>query len=52
MAKKVIATLTKGEAKKLTKLIQLKKSEKTDAYTFKSSIVSPEMLKEILSAKA
>jgi hypothetical protein len=52
MAKKVIATLSKGDAKKLTKLIQVKKSEKTGAYTFRSRIVPPEILKEILSEKA
>lgn len=49
MAKKVVATLSKGDTKKLTKLIQAKKSEKTGAYAFRSKIVSPEIIKELLS---
>ncbi len=52
MAKKVIATLSKGDAKKLVKLIQTKKSEKTGAYTFRSSILLPEMVKEVLNGNA
>ncbi|ROT47661.1 DUF4295 family protein [Candidatus Cardinium hertigii] len=52
MAKKVVATLSKGGAGKLTKLIQVKKSTKTGAYIFRSRIVPPEMVTEILSIKA
>lgn len=52
MAKKVVATLSKGDAVKLTKLIQVKKSAKTGAYTFRSRIVPSEAIKEILSSKA
>jgi len=52
MAKKVIASLIKGDGKKLTKLIQVKKSDKTGAYAFRSRIVPSDMVKEILSAKA
>ncbi|TDG95492.1 DUF4295 domain-containing protein [Cardinium endosymbiont of Culicoides punctatus] len=49
MAKKVVATLSKGDTKKLVKLIQAKKSEKTGAYTFRSKIIAPELMKELLS---
>lgn len=52
MAKKVVATLSRGDAVKLTKLIQVKKSVKTGAYTFRSRIVPSEIVKEILSGKA
>lgn len=48
MAKKVVATLSKGDAVKLTKLIQVKKSAKTGAYTFRSRIVPSELIKEML----
>lgn len=51
MAKKVVATLSKGDAVKLTKLIQAKKSAKTGAYTFRSRIVPSEAIKEMLSSK-
>ena len=51
MAKKVVATLSKGNVGRLTKLIQIKKSTKTGAYTFRSRIVLPEMVKEILAEK-
>ena len=51
MAKKVIATLTKGASSKVTKLIQVRKSEKTGAYTFRSRIVLSEMLRQTLSAE-
>ncbi len=40
MAKKVVATLQKGESKNLTKVIKMIKSEKTGAYTYKEEIVS------------
>lgn len=51
MAKKVVATLSRGEGGKLTRLIQVKKSEKTGAYTFRSRIVPSDMVKEILAEK-
>lgn len=51
MAKKVVATLAKGDAIRLTKLIQAKKSPKTGAYTFRSRIVPSEVIKEVLSSK-
>ena len=52
MAKKVVATLSTGAAKKLTKLIHTKKSSKTGAYTFKSSIIPVELVKETIGIKA
>ncbi|AXI24582.1 hypothetical protein CE557_789 [Cardinium endosymbiont of Sogatella furcifera] len=52
MAKKVVATLSKGDTVKLTKLIQVKKSAKTGAYTFRSRIVPSEVIKEIVASKA
>ncbi|CCM10192.1 Putative uncharacterized protein [Cardinium endosymbiont cEper1 of Encarsia pergandiella] len=51
MAKKVVATLAKGDTVKLTKLIQVKKSTKTGAYTFRSKIVPSELIKEMVSSK-
>lgn len=51
MAKKVVATLSKGNAGRLIKLIQVKKSEKTGAYTFRSRIIPTEMVKEVLADK-
>ncbi|MGI2262312.1 DUF4295 family protein [Candidatus Cardinium hertigii] len=51
MAKKVVATLSKGDTVKLTKLIQVKKSTKTGAYTFRSKIVPSELIKEMVSSK-
>lgn len=49
MAKKSIATLSRGDNKKLIKLIQVKKSEKTGAYTFRSRIIPPEIIKEVIA---
>ncbi|AWN81800.1 MAG: DUF4295 domain-containing protein [Candidatus Cardinium sp.] len=51
MAKKVMATLSKGNQGRLTKLIQVKRSSKTGAYGFRSRMVSPEMVKEVLARK-
>lgn len=48
MAKKVVATLQKGEGKNYTKVIKSVKSEITGAYTFKESIVPNDQLKEFL----
>lgn len=50
MAKKAVATLSKGENKKLVKLIQVKKSQKTGAYTFRSMMISSDMVKELSSS--
>ena len=46
MAKKVVASLQKGEGKEHTKVIKMVKSEKTGAYTFKEEIVHNDKVKE------
>jgi len=51
MAKKVVATLKKGEGKNFAKVIRAVKSEKTGAYTFKEEIVPAELVKEALARK-
>ena len=51
MAKKVVATLKKGDGKSFTKVIRAIKSEKTGAYTFKEEIVAAELVKETLAKK-
>jgi hypothetical protein len=51
MAKKVVATLKKGEGKNFAKVIRTIKSEKTGAYTFKEEIVPADMVKEVLARK-
>ena len=45
MAKKVVATLKKGEGKNFAKVIRAVKSDKTGAYTFKEEIVPAELVK-------
>ena len=49
MAKKVVATLKKADAKGVAKVIKAVKSPKTGAYTFKEEIVPLEMVKDYLS---
>ena len=39
MAKKVVASLQKGEGRVFTKCIKMVKSEKTGSYTFQEEIV-------------
>ncbi|GIV36513.1 MAG: DUF4295 domain-containing protein [Cyclobacteriaceae bacterium] len=51
MAKKVVATLKKGEGKNFAKVIRAVRSEKTGAYTFKEEIVPVEAVKETLAKK-
>ena len=51
MAKKVVATLKKGEGKNFAKVIRAVKSEKTGAYTFKEEIVPADLVKEVLAKK-
>jgi exoribonuclease R len=50
MAKKSVASLQTG-SKRLTKAIKMVKSEKTGAYTFTESIMSPELVNEWLAKK-
>ncbi|MCU0357425.1 MAG: DUF4295 domain-containing protein [Cyclobacteriaceae bacterium] len=51
MAKKVVATLKKGEGKNYAKVIRAVKSEKTGAYTFKEEIVPMDGVKDALAKK-
>ena len=51
MAKKVVATLKKGEGKNFAKVIRAVKSEKTGAYTFREEIVPADQVKETLNRK-
>jgi len=51
MAKKVVATLKKGDSKNFAKVIRAVKSEKTGAYTFREEIVPAELVKETLNKK-
>ena len=48
MAKKSVASLQTG-SKRLTKAIKMVKSEKTGAYTFVESIMSPDKVNDWLS---
>jgi len=49
MAKKVVATLQKGEGKNFAKVIRAIKSEKTGAYSFKEEMVPIDRVKEVLA---
>ncbi|MFZ6002126.1 MAG: DUF4295 domain-containing protein [Bacteroidota bacterium] len=51
MAKKVVATLKKGDGKNFAKVIRAVRSEKTGAYTFKEEIVPADLVKETLAKK-
>ncbi len=51
MAKKVVATLKKGDNKSFAKVIRAVKSEKTGAYIFKEEIVVADLVKETLAKK-
>ena len=51
MAKKVVATLKKADAKWYTKVIKMIKSEKTGAYTFKEDIVPADDVKDFFAKK-
>ena len=51
MAKKVVATLKKGDGKSYAKVIRAVKSEKTGAYTFREEIVAADLVKEVLAKK-
>ncbi len=47
MAKKVVATLKTGTGKEWAKVIRAVKSPKTGAYTFKTEMMTSEMVKEV-----
>jgi hypothetical protein len=51
MAKKVVATLKKGDGKSFAKVIRTVKSPKTGAYTFREEIVPAELVKDTLAKK-
>jgi hypothetical protein len=51
MAKKVVATLQKGEGKNFAKVIRTVRSAKTGAYTFKEEIVPSDQVKIVLAKK-
>lgn len=51
MAKKVVATLQKKEAKNIAKVIKAVKSEKTGAYSFREEIIPAEKVKDFLAEK-
>lgn len=51
MAKKVVATLQKGEGRTFSKVIKMVKSPKTGAYTFKEQMVPNDQVKDVLAAK-
>ena len=49
MAKKVVASLQKGEGKNFAKVIKAVKSDKTGAYSFKEEMVPIDKVKEVLA---
>ena len=49
MAKKVVATLQKGEGRTYSKVIKMVKSPKTGAYTFKEEMVQNSEVQEFLN---
>ncbi len=51
MAKKVVATLQKGEGKTFTKVIKMIKSPKTGAYSFKEEVVHNDHVKDFFAKK-
>ena len=51
MAKKVVASLQKGEGKTFTKVIKMIKSPKNGAYSFKEEIVHNDNVKNFFAKK-
>lgn len=49
MAKKTVATLGKGGAKSIIKVIKTVKSPKTGAYIFEEKLVAADKVKEYIS---
>ena len=49
MAKKTVATLSKGGAKDFTKVIKMRKSDKTGAYSFTEQLVGKDQVKDFLA---
>ena len=50
MAKKVVASLQKGEGKNFAKVIKAVKSEKTGAYTFREEMVPLDQVQSALKS--
>ena len=48
MAKKVVATLQKGEGRTYSKVIKMVKSPKTGAYVFKEEMMTNDAVKDAL----
>ena len=46
MAKKVVATLKKGDSAQFTKVVKMVKSPKTGAYTFEEKVVNKDTANE------
>lgn len=51
MAKKVVATLQKGEGRTYSKVIKMVKSPKTGAYIFKEDMIPNDAVKEYFAKK-
>lgn len=51
MAKKTVATLSKGGAKDYTKVIKMVKSDKTGAYAFREEILPKDKVDDFLAKK-
>ena len=51
MAKKVVATLQKGEGKGFSKVIKMVRSPKTGAYVFAEEMVPHEAVKDFFAKK-
>lgn len=51
MAKKVVASLQKGEGRTFSKVIKMVKSPKTGAYIFKESMVPNDGVKDYFAKK-
>ncbi len=48
MAKKVVATLKKGDSASFTKVVKMVKSSKTGAYTFEEKVMNKELVNDFL----
>lgn len=51
MAKKVVASLQKGEGRTYSKVIKMVKSPKTGAYIFKETMVPNDLVKDFFAKK-
>lgn len=51
MAKKVVATLQKGESKNYTKVIKMVKGSKNNSYSFREEMVTKDNVKDFFAKK-